>query len=276
MRRLVATFVLAMGITPAFAAMQTRPVEWKVGNDSFSGVLVYDDASTTRRPGLVMVPNWMGMSQTNIERAASLAGDDYVVLVADVYGKGVLPKDKAEAKAQVMKAYADGGVTLRKRAAAAVEALKAQQGKAPLDPERIGALGFCFGGSVALELARSGADIAGVASIHGDLDSYLPAKANDIKASVLALNGADDTSVPDTQIAAFEKEMDAAGADWQFVNFGGARHCFTQAEDTPSDPADNCRYHERSSRRAFEMLHAFFRERFARKQVAATAISGRG
>jgi dienelactone hydrolase len=265
MRQLMAALVLAAGITPAFAAMQTRPVEWKVGNESFSGMLVYDDVSTAARPGLVMVPNWMGMSQTNIARAASVAGDDYVVLVADVYGKGVLPKDKAEAKAQVMKAYADGGVTLRKRAAAAVEALKAQQGKAPLDAARIGAFGFCFGGSVALELARSGADIAGVVSIHGDVDSYLPAKGNDIKASVLVLNGADDTSVPDTQIAAFEKEMDAAGVDWQFVDFSGARHCFTQEEDRPADPADNCRYHERSSRRAFEMLHAFFRERFALK-----------
>ena len=265
MRRLAALAALAFAVTPAFAAMQTRSVEWKVGNDSFSGVLVYDDASTTRRPGLVMVPNWMGMSQTNIARAASLAGDDYVVLVADVYGKGVLPKDKDEARTQVKKAYADGGVTLRRRAAAAVDALKAQQGEAPLDPARIGALGFCFGGSVVLELARSGAEIAGVVSIHGDVDSYLPTQGNAIKASVLVLNGADDTSVPDTQIAAFEKEMDAAGADWQFVNFGGARHCFTQAEDTPADPADNCRYHERSSRRAFEMLHAFFRERFALK-----------
>ena len=265
MRQLAATLVLAMGITPAFAAMQNRAVEWKVGNDTFSGVLVYDDASTAPRPGLVMVPNWMGMSQTNITRAAGIAGNDYVVLVADVYGKGVLPKDKVEAKAQVMKAYADGGVTLRERAAAAVAALKAQAGKAPLDPARIGAFGFCFGGSVALELARSGADIAGVASIHGDVDSYRPAKKGDIKASLLVLNGADDASVPDTQIAAFEKEMDAAGADWQFVNFSGARHCFTQPEDTPTDPADNCRYDERSSRRAFEMLHAFFRERFALK-----------
>ena len=270
MRQLIATaLALAMGIAPAFApafaAMQTRPVEWTVGNDRFSGMLVYDDASSTARPGLVMVPNWMGMSQANIARAAGVAGRDYVVLVADVYGKGVLPRDKTEAKAQVMKAFADGGVTLRRRAAAAVAALKAQAGKAPLDPARIGAFGFCFGGSVALELARSGADIAGVVSIHGDLDSYRPAKKGDIKASVLVLNGADDTSVPDTQIAAFEKEMDAAGADWQFVNFSGARHCFTQPEDQPTDPADNCRYDERSSRRAFEMLHAFFRERVSRK-----------
>jgi dienelactone hydrolase len=263
MRQLVATLVLATGISPALAAMQTRPVEWTVGDGTFRGMLVYDDTSKQARPGLVMVPNWMGMSQTNIARAADIAGDDYVVLVADVYGKGVLPSDKTEARAQVMKAYADGGVTLRRRAAAAVAALQAQAGTAPLDPARIGAFGFCFGGSVVLELARSGADIAGVASIHGDVDSYHPAKPGDIKASILVLNGAADTSVPDIQIAAFEKEMDAAGADWQFVNFSGARHCFTQPEDQPADPADNCRYDARASRRAFRMLHAFFRERFA-------------
>jgi dienelactone hydrolase len=266
MRRLATTLALAVGIcSPAFAALRNVPVEWQVGDDRFRGMLVYDDANATPRPGLVMVPNWMGMSAANIERAATIAGDDYVVLVADVYGKGVLPEDKGEAKAQVMKAYADGGLTLRKRAAAAMAALQAQHGRAPLDPARIGAFGFCFGGSVVLELARSGADLAGVVSLHGDLDSYHPAQPGAIKAAVLALNGADDSSVPATQVAAFEKEMRATGADWQFVNFGGARHCFTQPEDTPADPADNCRYHAPSARRALAMLHAFFRERFARE-----------
>lgn len=265
MRRIATTLALVLAAAPAVAAMQAKPVEWQVGQDRFRGMLVYDDATDNVRPGLVMVPNWMGMSQTNIDRAKAIAGDDYVVLLADVYGAGVLPRDKAEARAQVMKAYADRGVTLRKRAAAALAALRAQQGKAPLDATRVGAFGFCFGGSVALELARTGADLAGVVSLHGDLDSYQPATPDAVRASLLVLNGADDTSVPDTQIAGFEKEMDAAGADWQFVNFSGARHCFTQAEDQPADPADNCRYDARASKRAFDLMHAFFRERFAVK-----------
>lgn len=264
MRRLALLGALVlMGSAPVPAAMRTQTVEWTVGDDRFSGVLVYDDADAARRPGLVMVPNWMGVSRDNIARARNIAGEDYVVLVADVYGKGVLPANQGEARAQVMKVYADGGATLRKRVAAAVDALQAQEGRVPLDPRRIGALGFCFGGSAVLELARSGADLAGVVSVHGGLETHLPTQGNRVRTPVLVLNGADDTSVPDAHIAAFEKEMDAADADWQFVNFSGARHCFTQAENRPTDPADNCRYDERAATRAFAMLRAFFRERFA-------------
>lgn len=262
MRRLIIAIALILAAAPALAAMQEKPVEWKVGDGSFRGMLVYDDAGGDSRPGLVMVPNWMGMSQINVERAKEIAGDDYVILVADVYGKGVLPADKKQAREQVMKAYADGGATLRRRVGAAVEALKAQEGKVPLDADRIGAFGFCFGGSAVLELARTGVELDGVVSVHGGLETYLPTDGNRVRAPVLVLNGAADTSVTDAHIAAFGKEMDAAGADWQFMNFSGARHCFTQAEDQPADPADNCRYDERASGRAFNLLHAFFRERF--------------
>ncbi|MFD0739416.1 dienelactone hydrolase family protein [Lysobacter koreensis] len=263
MRRLIAALSLALCAAPAFAAMQARPVEWKVGKDRFSGVLVFDDASTSKRPGLVMVPNWMGVNNSAVEKAKQVAGDDYVVLVADVYGKGVHPKNAKEAGAQAKKAYADGGVSLRARANEAVKVLKAQAGKAPLDATRIGAFGFCFGGSTVLELARSGSDVAGVVSLHGDVDTYLPAAANTVRTSILVLNGADDSSVSDAQIAAFEKEMDAAKADWQFVDFSGAVHCFSQPES--NDPP-NCVYNERAAKRAFEMLHDFFRERFATSQ----------
>lgn len=263
MARVVAAIALLLCAGPALAAMQARPVEWKLGEDRFSGVLVYDDVNTIKRPGLVMVPNWMGVTDLAIARAKQVAGDDYVVLVADVYGHGVRPKDKTEAKAQVMKTYADGGVTLRKRTDAALTALKAQAATAPLDANKLGAFGFCFGGSAVLELARTGADLAGVVSVHGGLETYLPTAGNQVNASVLVLNGAADTSVTDAQIVAFGKEMDAAAVDWQFVNFSGARHCFTQEEDANTDPANNCRYDARASKRAFEMLHDFFRERFA-------------
>jgi dienelactone hydrolase len=262
MFRTLAALYFMLSASPVFAAMQAKPIEWKIGDETFSGVLVYDDTNAIKRPGLVMVPNWMGVRDLTVDRAREIAGDDYVVLVADVYGKGERPKDKVEAKAQVMKTYADGGVTLRKRVAAAVDALKAQAGDVPLDASKLGALGFCFGGNAVLELARTGADLAGVVSIHGGLDTYLPAEGK-IRTSVLALNGADDTSVTDEQIVGFEKEMDAAGADWQLVDFGGARHCFSQVEDVNNDPKENCQYNERAAKRAFEMLHGFFRERFS-------------
>ncbi|WP_026143710.1 dienelactone hydrolase family protein, partial [Xanthomonas sp. SHU 308] len=159
---------------PAWAAMQVKPVEWQVGKDTFSGVLVYDDADHDTRPGLVMVPNWRGVNDSAVEKAKRLAGDDYVVLVADVYGKGKRPANDTEA-GQFAGALKKDPATLRARALAAVAALKAQAGKAPLDPARIGAVGFCFGGTTVLELVRAGAPLAGVVSLHGGLATAAPA-----------------------------------------------------------------------------------------------------
>lgn len=246
---------------PVFATMQTRSVEWELDGQAFSGYLVYDDADADKRPGLVMVPNWMGVGDDAIAMARRVAGDDYVVLVADVYGADIRPKDDAQALAAVKQAWSDGGATLRKRAQRSVDVLQAQDGL-PLDKAKIGALGFCFGGGVVLELARSGSDLAGgVVSFHGNLDSYRPVEGG-IRTSILVLNGADDSSVSAEQIAAFEQEMDAAGADWQFVNFSGARHCFSQPEDAGKPPDGNCLYNERAARRAFRIMEGFFDERF--------------
>ena len=258
MRRSLLAFGLLLATSPALAGMVAKPVEWTVGKDRFSGFLVYDDAKTDARPGLVMVPNWMGVTDTAVARAKTIAGDDYVVLVADVYGKDVRPKDAKEALAAVQKVYDDGGLRLRERANAAVATLKAQSASVPFDTAKIAAFGFCFGGSVALELARSGADVAGVVSFHGGIERYRPG-ADAIKASVLVLNGADDESVTGEQVLAFREEMKAAKADWQFVDLGGAVHCFTQEESR--DPP-NCLYDERASKRAFEMMGNFLDERF--------------
>lgn len=243
---------------PVFAAMQARPVEWKIGKDSFSGFVVYDDAGPARRPGLVMVPDWKGVTDAAVDKAKQLAGDDYVILVADVYGKGVRPKDDKAAMAQVEKMYAERTV-LRARAAKALDVLKAQAGKAPLDTRKVGALGFCFGGATVLELARMGADLAGVVTFHGGLDTSMPAAKGAVKASLLVLNGADDRGTAG-DIAGFEKEMNAAGADWQFVNFSGAVHCF--ALETANSPP-GCVYDARAAKRATRMMHDFFDERFA-------------
>lgn len=262
MRRLAAVIAAAvafLGAGPALAAMQEKPVEWKVGKDAFRGVLVYDDANAIKRPGLVLVPNYMGVTPANVEKAKRLAGDDYVVLVADVFGSKAQPRNAEDARKKAG-ALRDDRPTLRARAEKAVAVLRAQAGKAPLDPGRIGALGFCFGGSTALELVRGGSELAGVVTLHGGLATPLPAKDDAVRTPVLVLNGADDRGITDADIAAFEKEMDAAGADWQFVNFSGAVHCFAEAD--AQDPP-GCVYDARAARRAYEMLHDFFRERFA-------------
>ena len=258
--RLIALALLCASLLlslPALAEMQAKPLEWKQGKQRFSGYLVYNDANATLRPGLVMVPDWMGVTQASVDKAKQIANAGYVVLVADVYGKGVRPKDAKAAGAQVKKMYADLPA-LRARAALALDTLRAQAGKAPVDPARIGALGFCFGGKTVLELARSGADIAGVVSFHGGLDTTLPAKSGDLKASVLVLNGAADTYVSPEDIAGLQSEMTAAGADWQFVNYADAVHCF--ALETANGPG--CMYNERAAKRAFSLMNLFFYERF--------------
>jgi dienelactone hydrolase len=206
-----------------------------------------------------MVPDWKGVTADSVRTAQKIAGSRYVILVADVYGKGVRPKDDGAAMAQVKPLYADRNV-LRERASKALQVLRAQAAKAPLDAAHIGAIGFCFGGATALELARSGADIAGVASFHGTLPTSLPAKAGVVKASVLVLNGANDANTTLDNVAAFKKEMDAAGVDWQFVDFSGAVHCFA-LENAHSPP--NCVYNPRAAKRAYTMMDDFFRERFA-------------
>jgi len=259
MKRLAILVVLLLASAPAWAKMQTRTVEWTLGKQAYSGVLVYDDATTAKRPGLLMVPDWKGVAPASVATAGKIAGTRYVILVADVYGRNVRPKNDAEALAQVKSLYADRAM-LRARAAEALSVLRAQAGKAPLDPARIGAIGFCFGGATALELARSGADIAGVASFHGTLPTSLPARPGVVKASLLVLNGANDTNTSLDDVAGFKKEMDAAGVDWQFVDFSGAVHCFA-LESAHSPP--NCVYDPRAAKRAYLMMDDFFRERFA-------------
>ena len=264
LRRVLAAALLACLAVPAAAAMVEKPVEWTIGKDRFAGVLVYDEAVRTPRPGLVMVPNWRGVSPESVENAKRIAGVDYVILVADVYGAKVRPKSDAEA-GKVAGALRGDRAMLRARAERAVDALKAQAGKAPVDAGRIGAFGFCFGGTTALELVRGGNALAGVVSLHGGLGTPVPAAAGSVRAPVLVLNGAADRAVKDEEIDAFEREMDAAGADWQFVNFSGAVHCFAEPSAAGNDPAGNCRYDERAATRAYAMMADFFRERFAAK-----------
>ena len=265
MRRSVLLSVLfSTALCPALAvaAMKVEPVEWTVDGSTFSGYLVYDGDDTEERPGLVMVPNWMGVTEESLERAKAVAGDDYVILVADVYGKGNRPKDAGEAGKLAGSLRGDDRGPLRARMRAAVDTLKAQAGKAPLQAAKIGAFGFCFGGSAALELARSGADVAGVVSLHGGLaPGAKPATAAKVPAPVLVHNGADDKAVGDAEILAFEQEMDNAGADWQFVDFSGAVHCFAEPS-AGNDPASNCRYDERAAKRAYRMMGDFFDEAF--------------
>jgi len=262
MKRMMAAWVLsACGIASAPAAMVTKNIDYQVGGKPMQSVLVYDDAVKTPRPGLVMTPDWLGINENNVALAKQFAGKDYVILVADVYGVALRPKNPDEAGAATKEMYAHRA-DLRARIDAALDQLKAQKG-APLDGKHWGAFGFCFGGATTLDLARSGADVQGVVSFHGNLSTDDPALAKNIKAKVLVLHGADDKFEPPEQIAGFQQEMRDAKVDWQFVAFGGAVHCF--AIPSAHGEVPGCEYNERAARRGTRLMHEFLDEAFAGK-----------
>jgi dienelactone hydrolase len=247
----------------AQAAMVARNIDYDVDGKKMQSVLVYDDSVKTPRPGLVMTPDWLGMNDNQVALGKQVAGKDYVVLVADVYGADVRPKNADEAGAAAKNMY-EHRSDLRARINAALTQLKGQIGKAPLDGKHWGAFGYCFGGATTLDLARSGADVQGVVSFHGNLATDDPALAKNIKAKVLALNGGDDKFVSDDSIVAFKKEMRDANVDWQFVSFGGAVHCF--AIPGAKGEVPGCQYNERAAKRGYALMHSFFAEAFGSNQ----------
>lgn len=252
--------LLATLAAPAMAEMRAEAVSYSAGETRMSGFVVHDDSVTTPRPGLLMVPNWYGVNAAQVEKAKAIAGKDYVIFIADVYGEETRPTNNDEAGKAAMAMYADRGV-LRARANAALAAFKERAAELKVDTTRLGAIGFCFGGATVLELAREGTDLAGVVSFHGNLGADPKFPAGKISTRVLAMNGADDSYVPAEQIDAFTKEMQAAGADFQFVNFGGAVHCFAE----PDANAPGCLYNERAAKRSFRMMNDFFAEAFTDK-----------
>ncbi|MFZ5440007.1 MAG: dienelactone hydrolase family protein [Myxococcota bacterium] len=258
MRSLI-LFSLLLG-SSAMAAITTKKVGYELDKTKFEGVLVWDDAKKTPQPALVLVPNWLGITDANVEQAKLVAGRGYVVFVADMFGVTGRPKSPDEA-GKVSGALKGNRPLMRARVKKALEVLLAQKG-APLDDKRIGAIGFCFGGTTALELARSGAKLGGVVSFHGGLSSPTPDDAKNITGKVLALHGADDPFVPADEVAGFEAEMRAAKVDWQLVAFGNAVHSFT---DPDANMAGKAQYNPVVAARAYAMMDSFFAEAFAAK-----------
>ncbi len=253
--------LLALAVAlPAPAAVKTEVVEYKDGDQLCEGVLAWDDAAHGKRPGVVVVHDWMGVSDETIRRTKMLAGLGYVALAADVYGKGTRPKDVKEAGALAGK-YKGDLPLLRSRVRAAFDTL-AKRPK--VDASKVFAIGYCFGGTTALELARSGAPLAGVVSFHGGLSTKDPADAKNVKCPVLALHGAADPYVPPAEVAAFQKEMTDAKVDWQMVYYADAVHAFTNP-GAGNDPSKGAAYDARADRRSWEAMKAFFAERLKAK-----------
>ncbi|MBD3397970.1 dienelactone hydrolase family protein, partial [Candidatus Micrarchaeota archaeon] len=215
--------VLMMVSCPGFAQITGDMIEYKDGDITLQGYMSYDKKAQGKAPGVLVIHDWMGLSAFYKEIADKLAKMGYVGFAVDVYGKGVRPNNNKEA-AELAKKYKSDRELMRKRINAGLDKLKTYDN---VDKGKLAAIGFCFGGTVALELARSGADIEGVVTFHGGLDSPEPEAGENIKASILVLHGADDPYVMETDIRAFKEEMKKADVDWQMIYYGNAVHSFT-------------------------------------------------
>jgi dienelactone hydrolase len=251
----VAAVVVAAAAAPAHAKVQHQVVEYKQGDAVLEGYLAWDDAVSGKRPGVLVVHAWMGLDDNARKRADMLAGLGYVALAADIYGKGVRPTTKDEAGKLAGK-YKGDRALLRQRVVAGFQRLLADP---HVDAARTAAIGYCFGGTTVIELARSGAAVGGVVSFHGGLDSPMPADGKNIKARVLALHGAADPHESSADLAAFEKELADAKVDWQLVAYGGAVHCFTDAT-AGRDASTGCAFDPIADARSWTAMRGFFDE----------------
>ncbi len=247
---LAAAAMAATGSGAASAAVRTEKVEYRIDGKPYVGTLAYDDASTAPagRAGVLVLPEWWGSNEYAQGRARQLAGLGYVALAADLYGEGKITKDPGEA-GQLAGALRGDRKELRKRAEAALETLKKQP---QVDPGRVAAIGYCFGGTAALELARAGAPIRTAVSFHGSLDFPEPPRPDARKVPVLVLHGADDPMVPQEQVDKFLAEMKAAGVHVDFQAYPGAVHAFSNPDADGKIPG--VKYDAEADRMSWEAM----------------------
>jgi dienelactone hydrolase len=259
MRNLLFFFLLILTTMTASAEMVTRTVEYNHGDVKLEGYLAYDNSLSGQRPGVLVVHEWKGLNDYAKMRTEKLAELGYIAFALDMYGKGIRPQTNQEA-AQQAGIYRGDRKLMRDRAKAGLDILV---GHELCDPNRVAAIGYCFGGGTVLELARGGADISGAVSFHGNLDTPDPNDAKNIKASILVLHGAADPHVPAEQIKAFQDEMHEANVDWQMIEYGGAVHSFTNPE-SGNDPSQGVAYDARADKRSWLAMRMFFDEIFGR------------
>lgn len=238
--------------------MKTEYVEYNDGDTVLEAYMAYDDEASEQRPAVLVAHDWTGRRDYACAGAERIAELGYVGFALDVYGKGVFGKDgDVEGNTALITPFVQDRALLRRRMQAALTAVRAQQ---RVDAGNVAAMGYCFGGMAVLELARAGADVKGVASVHGLLGQGGVPNA-DIHAKVLCLHGHDDPMVPPEQVLAFETEMTEAGVDWQVHVYGNTTHAFTNP--AANNPDFGTVYNETANRRAEMALANFFTELFA-------------
>jgi dienelactone hydrolase len=258
MKQGILALMMILAAQSAHGGIVTKTVEYRQGDTVLEGFVAYDSSVKGKRPGVLVIHEWYGVGPYVERRARELAALGYVAFAADIYGKGVRPHTPELAAKEAAKYRGKDRTLIRARAAAGLEQLASFP---EVDASRLAAIGYCFGGTAALELARSGASQKGTVSFHGNLDTPDPGDARNIKGKVLVLHGGDDPHVPPEQVAAFQQEMRAAKVDWQMNIYGGAVHSFTNPE-SGNDPSHGVAYNEKADRRSWEAMKLFFDEIF--------------
>ena len=257
MKTIALAALLAWNSVEPRVDLVTKEIEYRHGDLVLQGYAAWPRDAKGKLPGVLVCHQWMGHSDYERHRVEETAALGCVAFALDIYGKGIRPKDAQEA-AKLATGYKDDRALLRARALAGLDALRKLEA---CDASRVAVMGYCFGGTTALEVARSGAKVLGTVSFHGDLSSPAPDDAKKIRGKVLALHGADDPFVPAAQVAGFEEEMRRGGVDWQLVAFGGAVHSFT-LKAAGSDNSKGSAYNEKADLRSWEMYKDFLAEIF--------------
>jgi dienelactone hydrolase len=222
--RTLAALAACFAATAAAAKVQTKEIAYEQGGTPLKGFLAWDDAAKGKRPGVLVVHEWWGENEHARAQAERLAKAGYVGFAADMYGNGKVATHPKDAQAFMQEATKDPAVVAARFDAAETVLKKQPQ----VDPAKIGAFGYCFGGGVALEMAREGKDLAAVVTFHGSLKPYeAPAAPGKVKPAILVQTGAADPMITQDQVQAFEKEMKDAGANVKVVTYPGAKHSFT-------------------------------------------------
>jgi dienelactone hydrolase len=238
-------------------AMKTADIEYQDGDLTCRGFVAYDDTVSGKRPGVLVVHEAFGLGEHAMTKAKKLAELGYVAFAADMFGGRIAPRDFDHAIALITDLLSDPAKLLA-RAGAALDVLR---GMPETDAGKLGAIGFCFGGSTVLTLAGQGVDLAAVVSFHGGLKP-VPAPAGAVKAKVLVCTGADDPMIPPEDVVAFEAKMRTAGADWQVISYGNTLHSFTNPEaDGSLSPA--IMYNAATDQRSWAAMARHFEEAFA-------------
>lgn len=245
----------------AVAEIRTETITYKQGDQTLEGFLAYDDEKVDgKAPGVLIVHQWMGLTDYEKGRAKQLAELGYVAFAADIYGQGIRPANTGEAGKMAGK-FKNDRELYRARLNAGLEQLKAQR---VVDQDNLSAIGYCFGGTGVLELARSGADVNGVVSFHGGLDSPSPEDGKNIQCKILICHGADDPFVSPKDIDAMKAELNDANVDWQMNYYSGAVHSFTQPM-AGNDNSKGAAYNEQADHRSWQAMKSFFSELFNNK-----------